>query len=163
MITFLVTCPKLRIYIFQKVHINISKCAKFHFATMSQWEIKRGWKFWKIVFFADVFFQKHNLWNTWISWKWESGQRSVNSKKFKYFTNTCLNLQLSKVAVFFTIFVSFRCNYSHCEIQIPFKVSNMETSSHVQLISQFSSLSDKQSSNGSVFNFQLFFVENRFF
>ena len=107
LITLLVTCPKLWIYIFSKVHISVSKCAKFQFATIFQWEIKPGWKFWKNVFFADVFLQKHNVWNTQISWKWKSGQRSVISKKFKYSTNACLKLQLSKVAGFFYYFCFF--------------------------------------------------------
>ena len=68
-----------------------------------------------------------------------------------------------KSQFFFTIFVFFHCNYSHHEIQIPFKVPNMETFCQAQLICQFSSLSEKQSSNGSVLNFLAIFSRKPFF
>ena len=46
--TLFVSCSKLRIYIFCKVHRNVSKCVKNQFSRTTQWEIKAIWKFWKL-------------------------------------------------------------------------------------------------------------------
>ena len=133
MLTLLVTCPKFPIYIFDEVHRNLSKCAQSQFASTTQWEIKAVWKFWKIVFFADVFFQNEKIWNTQFSWNSIYGQRSVISKKLKYPTNIYSKLQLREVAIFFNIFTFSCCNCSYSEIQIPFKLAIIEISLQVQL------------------------------
>ena len=129
----MVTCPKLRIYIFYKVHKNIPKCASNQFASTTQQEIKAVWKFWKNVFLADVFLQNEKIWNTQFSWNWKYGQRSVISKKLRYGTNTFLKLQLHKVAIFFSIFTLSYHNYRCSKIQMLFEVISVETSLELQL------------------------------
>ena len=132
-IILMVTCPKLRIYIFYKVHKNIPKCASNQFASTTQREIKAVWKFWKNVFLADVFLQNEKIWNTQFSWNWKYGQRSVISKKLRYGTNTFLKLQLHKVAIFFSIFTLSYHNYRCSKIQMSFEVISVETSLELQL------------------------------